>query len=77
MKHTYKIIHLEAEINRACLYGHIVAVNVMKGGKGIEVVLPNSVDSSRAIVISRYFENKYGVRSCFFVKKHVINVYYE
>lgn len=71
------ISKIESEIKRACKFGHFMSFQSMKNRRGIEIILPNTIDQTQAIVISKYFENKYGVQSCFFIKKHAINVYYE
>lgn len=72
-----KIFEIESEIKSACKLGHFVAYNKMKDRDGVEIFLPGNVDSFQAQTITKYFQTKYGFQSCFFVKKHAINVFYE
>ena len=72
-----KIVDIESEIRRACKIGHFVSFGRLRNRKGIEILLPGTVDINQALVISKYFHQRYGFESCFFVKRHAINVYYE
>jgi hypothetical protein len=68
---------IESEIKKACKFGHFISYSRMKERHGVEILLPSTIDSTRAVTISKYFREKYGVESCFFIKRHAINVYYE
>lgn len=72
-----KIVEIESEIKHACKAGHFISFGKLQGRKGVEIVLPANVDGTQALVISKYFQKRYGFQACFFVKRHAINVYYE
>ena len=72
-----KIVEIESEIKKACKIGHFTGFGKLTGRRGVEILLPSTVDSSQALIISKYFQQRYGFESCFFVKRHAINVYYE
>jgi hypothetical protein len=72
-----KIVEIESEIKRACKVGHFISFGKLRGRSGVEIVLPSTVDGNQALIISKYFQQKYGFQSCFFVKRHAINVFYE
>jgi hypothetical protein len=72
-----KIVEIESEIKQACKIGHFISFSKLGARRGVEILLPTSVDGNKALVISKYFQQRYGFQSCFFVKRHAINVYYE
>lgn len=77
MADKHKIVEIESEIKKACKVGHFIGFGKLQGRKGVEIILPSTVDGNQALVISKYFQKRYGFQSCFFVKRHAINVYYE
>jgi hypothetical protein len=77
MANKEKIVQIESEIKKACKFGHFISFGKLRGRSGVEIVLPASVDGNQALTISKYFQQKYGFQSCFFVKRHAINVFYE